>query len=143
MYGSPRPTADVDHVQAVPRQGAITVQELAGPGSVLAKKHGLCIHYAPIADCPEDYATRLEGIFPGQFSKLRLLALESHDLVITKLSRNSDIDDADVRFLMEKGVLQPAVLEARYYSELRPYLADAIAARLDVTLRLWLEYFHH
>src|SRR3989338_7875101 len=82
----------------------------------------------------------LQPILPGSFLRLRLLALEVHDIVLSKLVRNSPVDDADVRFLIQKGVLDSATLRERYERELRPILL-AHQERHDTTLHLWLEYF--
>jgi hypothetical protein len=53
------------------------------------------------------------------------------------LERNSARDREDVRFLARAVPFDLAVLENRYHSELRPYLANP--ERHDLTLRLWLE----
>lgn len=61
------------------------------------------------------------------------MGLEAHDLALSKLERNSARDREDVRFLARAVPLDLAVLESRYHSELRPYLATP--ERHD----LWLE----
>lgn len=138
-YGSPRPTGDLDHIAAVPRDAIAKIQTMGGPDSKLAKKYKVYIHYAPVAVYPENYETRLHELFPLCFHRLRLLAFEAHDLALAKLTRNYPVDDADVQFLINKGILDPRLLRERYEAELRPYLSNPDTH--DTTLRLWLEYF--
>ena len=79
----------------------------------------------------------MEELFPGEFIRLRLFALEVHDLVLAKLVRNSPVDLEDAKFLAKTGRLNETVLKQRYEKELRPYLANE--KRHDLTLKLWLE----
>ncbi len=136
-YGLPRPTGDVDYIAAIPRSGSENVQALAGESSKLARKHGLHFQYVTIADVPEDYEQRLIRIFAQDFVNLRLCALEAHDLVLAKLSRNHPKDLEDAKFLAGAGWLRPEILRQRYRQELRPNLANE--RRHDLTLQLWLE----
>jgi hypothetical protein len=73
--------------------------------------------------------------------KLRLLVVNSYDLVLTKLTRNIDRDRKDVQAVAESEQLSFAVLKKRYEEEMRPYIADAKAKQDDLTLELWEEYF--
>lgn len=139
VHGSPRPTGDLDHVAAIPYEAIANMQELAGPQSELAKKYKVYVQYASVADTPDDYETRLREMFPGCYSRLRLFALDPHDLILSKLTRNSPVDDGDVQFLIAKGVVDPDSLCRIYEKELRPRLANV--DRHDLTLQLWLEYF--
>jgi Nucleotidyltransferase of unknown function (DUF6036) len=134
-YGLPRPTGDVDYFAAAPLAGAENIDALAGERSALAKKHRLHFQRVTIAEIPEDYEQRLARIF--DFTQLRLFALEAHDLVLSKLSRNHPKDLEDVKFLAAGGWLDPEVLRQRYRHELRPNLANE--RRHDLTLKLWLE----
>jgi hypothetical protein len=136
-YGLPRPTGDVDYIAAIPWNTVAKLEETAGRDSALAKKHGLYFQYVTVADVPEDYEDRLTELFPGHFSRLRLLALDVHDLVLAKLVRNSPVDLEDAKFLAKAGRLDKAVLKQRYEKELRPNLANE--SRHDLTLKLWLE----
>jgi hypothetical protein len=68
-------------------------------GSALHKKHGRYLQHLTVADVPEDFAARLTEMFPGTFARLRLFALDVHDLVLAKLARNSPVDLEDARFL--------------------------------------------
>ena len=95
------------------------------------------LQHVTIADVPEDFAARLTELFPGSFARLRLFALDVHDLVLAKLARNSPVDLEDAKFLVKAGWLDKSVLELRYAKELRPYLANE--SRHDLTLKLWLE----
>ena len=137
LYGLPRPTGDVDYIAAIPSDRVIDLERIAGQGSTLAEKLGLYFQYVTVADVPEDYGERLTELFPSHFSKLRLLALEVHDLVLAKLVRNSPVDLEDAKFLARTGKLDEALLQQRYQQELRPNLANE--KRHDLTLKLWLD----
>ena len=113
------------------------LETIAGRGSALHKEHGMYLQHVTIADVPEDFAARLTELFPGSFARLRLFALDVHDLVLAKLARNSPVDLEDAKFLAKAGRLDERVLKARYAKELRPYLANE--SRHDLTLKLWLE----
>ena len=136
-HGLPRPTGDVDYITATPHAGAASIEALAGEESELAKKHRLHFQRVTIADVPEDYDQRLVRIFAKDFSKMRLLAFEVHDTVLSKLSRNHPKDLEDAQFLAKAGWLDPEILRQRYRKELRPNLANE--RRHDLTLELWLE----
>lgn len=80
------------------------------------------------------------ALLPGQFKNLRLFALEAHDLALSKLSRNIDVDREDVRYLAGAVPLDPRTLQTRYDEELRPYIiGDKIMH--DNTLRMWIEAY--
>jgi hypothetical protein len=51
--------------------------------------------------------------------------------------RSSARDREDVKFLARERLLDLGILENRYRSELRPYLA--VQGRHDPSMRLWLE----
>jgi Nucleotidyltransferase of unknown function (DUF6036) len=141
LYDLPRPTGDVDYIAAMPSDAVTDLETIAGQGSALNKKHGLYFQYVTVADVPEDYAARLTELFPGAFTRLRLFALDVHDLILAKLVRNSPVDLEDAKFLAWTGRLNEAVLKQRYEKELRPYLANE--QRHDLTLKLWLEACFH
>ena len=141
LYGLPRPSGDVDYIAAIPSNTVTDLDSIAGQGSALARKYGLYFQHVTVADVPEGYADRLAELFPGQFGRLRMLALEVHDLVLAKLVRNSPVDLEDAMFLAKTGKLDETVLSQRYEQELRPYLANE--RRHDLTLRLWLEACFH
>jgi len=141
LYGLPRPTGDVDYIAAIPSNIVADLDRIAGQGSALNRKHGLYFQRVTIADVPEGYADRLAELFPCQFTRLRLLALEVHDLVLAKLARNSPVDLEDAKFLAKSGKLDETVLRQRYEQELRPYLANE--SRHDLTLNLWLDVCFH
>ncbi|MGA2185401.1 MAG: DUF6036 family nucleotidyltransferase [Bryobacteraceae bacterium] len=90
-----------------------------------------------VATPPENYEDRLVPMFPDAWRRLRLLALEAHDLALSKLERNMERDRDDVRQLARAGHLRADILSERYYGELRPNLA-AHETRHDLTLQLWL-----
>ena len=137
VYGLPRPTADIDCVSVIPHETLQEILQIAGRDSRLARKHKVYLDLVGVADYPEDYAERIVEVFPDRFSKVQLFALEAHDLVLAKLTRNHPQDIEDVKFLAAGNRLNPRTLEERYYREVRPHLVNE--ARHDLTLRLWLE----
>lgn len=137
LYGLPRPTVDVNFLSVVPADEIGRLDEFAGMGSMLYKKHGVCVQHVGIVTVPEGYEDRLIPIFPAAYRKVQLAGLEAHDLALSKLGRNSGRDREDVKFLARAVPLDLAVLEARYRSELRPYLVAT--HRHDLTMRLWLD----
>ena len=136
-YGLERPTKDVDYIEAVPDRMVSVLQSIAGPESKLAEKHHLYLDCVTISEPPDDYKERLVEMFPQRFSNLRIYALDVHDLVLAKLTRNSPVDLEDVKFLASEGHLDANVLRERYTKELRPYLYPP--EKHDLTLELWIE----
>ncbi|MFQ5694737.1 MAG: DUF6036 family nucleotidyltransferase [Terriglobia bacterium] len=140
LYRRPVPTVDIDCIAVEPHAALSRLLELAGAGSPLARQHKVHFQFVTVADVPDQYESRLLELFPQRFTRLQLRALEVHDLILAKLTRNHPIDERDVQFLAEAGVLDPATLAERYRRELRPDLANQ--ERHDLTLKLWLEdYF--
>lgn len=108
-----------------------------GKDSELARRHGIYFDFVSMVTLPHDYDTRLTPLYPGAFGRLRLKALDPHDIVLSKLERNRRHDREDVRFLAERVPLDLDVLAKRYQDELRPYLGRP--EREDLTMRLWIE----
>lgn len=136
LYNLPRPTIDVDCLSVVPVETTTPLQSLAGKESWLHQKHGVYWQHVGIVTVPENYQDRLIPMFPTAFRRILLLGLEAHDLALSKLERNSSRDREDIKFLANAAPLDLSVLERRYQTELRPYLANA--ERHDLTIRLWL-----
>ena len=139
LWELPRPTGDVDFIEIEPSDAASELLEIAGEGSELSTRYKLHFHQVTVAEFPAGYASRLVDITPKEFQRLRLEALEVHDLVLTKLGRNSPRDRSDVDFLASKGALDRHRLEARFEAELRPYVLNE--KRESATLELWLSEF--
>ena len=139
LWALPRPTGDVDFVEVEPSNGWQDLLRIAGEGSEIARRHRLHFQRVTIAEYPEGYASRLIDIAPRGFKRLRVRAFEIHDLVLAKLGRNSARDRADVKFLVQKGVIDQHTLQMRYEAELRPYVLNE--DRHTTTLRLWLDEF--
>jgi hypothetical protein len=95
-----------------------------------------------VATMPEDYELRLKEMFPGRrFKKLKILATDPYDLVLSKLERNSPKDQGDVEYLAKTVPLDPKILRDRYEKELRPNLM-ARESWHDGTLEMWIgSYF--
>jgi Nucleotidyltransferase of unknown function (DUF6036) len=139
LYGVARTTSDVDFLGVVPNVRNDLTQ-IAGKGSALHQKHKVYLDAVTVATPPENYEERLVPMFPRSWRRLRLFALEAHDLALSKLERNIERDRDDVQQLARAGHLRPEILRERYYNELRPNLV-AHEARHDLTLQLWLESY--
>lgn len=140
LYGLGRTTADLDCYAIVPSKSTAMLLGLAGGDSPLARKHHVHLQLAAVASLPDRYEERLLEIAPKRFGRLRLFALEAHDLALSKLARNHPIDRDDVAYLARRIPLDASVLRARYHGELRPGIIGDLA-RHDLTLELWLEEF--
>jgi hypothetical protein len=139
-YEVPRPTNDLDYIEAIPHDAITTLQEIAGIESPLAKKHRVHFQYVGVASLPESYAERLTELFPRRFERLRLFALDAHDLALSKLTRNSPIDRADVAQLAKTVPLDSRLLRTRYRSELRPIIVGD-PEQHDRALEMWIEAY--
>lgn len=137
-YGWPRPTADIDVCEVAPSNAKTEVVSLAGEGSPLHKKHRVYLQIVTMASLPYSYEERLKEVPKASFRKVRLLVLEAHDLALSKLGRNSDVDIEDVKYLGSTVPLDLDVLRSRYLDEVRPYLAGP-PERGDLTLDLWCD----
>jgi hypothetical protein len=136
LYDFERVTADVD-VIVVRGEEPSKLAAMAGQGSELHRRHKVYLDIVTVAQWPDNYETRLLDLVPGTFRNLRLKALERHDLVLAKLTRNIDRDREDIKRLALGPGLDPEVRRERYQSELRWQLGRP--DREDTTLDLWLE----
>lgn len=139
-YDLPRPTNDLDYIEVVPHDAMGQLQEIAGGGSPLATKHRVHFQHVGVASLPESYSERLTEVFARSLSRLRLFALDPHDLALSKLARNSPIDREDVAQLARAVPLDAKVLLARYRRELRPIIIGD-AEQHDRTLEMWIEAY--
>lgn len=139
-YGLERTTADIDILSAAPHGSSARLIEVAGKESSLRRRHGVYLDMVTVASFPESYQTRLKPLYPGQWDRLRLFALEAHDLALTKLERNLDRDRSDVEHLARSGYLQAATLRQRYVEEMQPYVVGRESWH-DQTLEMWIEAF--
>jgi hypothetical protein len=122
FYGlASRITGDIDYYTAIPN--VTNLQDLAGPTSLLAKRHRIYLQRVTVTELPEDYDTRLTEMFPNRFRQLRLYAPDPYDLMLSKLERNSGKDREDAVYLFQELKLNSMVLEKRYQKELRSNLA--------------------
>ena len=111
--------------------------DLGMQGGPLHRKYKIYLDRVGVAHVPESYDDRLTEIFSGTFENLRLFALDSYDLALSKLERNLQRDRDDVRHLAKIVPLELDVLKNRYHQELRWQLGNP--EREDLTLRLWTE----
>jgi hypothetical protein len=137
-YGFERPTGDIDVWDVVPNTAKAWLQEFAGEGSDLHRKHRLYLQIVSSTTLPESYADRLIPLWPDEFSKLRLFVPDRYDLALSKVERNADVDIEDLKHLAEDPAFDSEVLKRRYEEELRPFLHGP-ASRHDLTIRLWLD----
>ncbi len=138
FYGLPRTTGDIDYYAAIPAN--LNLAAMAGQGSPLHQKHKVWLHRVAVANLPEEYATRLAEMAPGQFRHLRILVPDAYDCILSKIERASpkDRDDADYLFRSQK--LEARVLRDRYRAELSHNLIGNVDWH-DKTLELWIEIF--
>ena len=139
-YHLDRPTNDLDYIEIIPRDAVQVIEEIAGRESQLAKKYRLYFQLVTVASLPESYDERLTELFPDRFHNLRLLALDPHDLALSKLTRNSPVDREDVAHLAKTVPLDPALLRTRYQQELRPIVIGD-PEKHDRTLEMWIESY--
>ena len=138
-FGVSRATSDIDILATVPRGKLAELQSLGGSGSDLHRRFKVYLQPVTVASYPEDYESRLVRMWRSLRSRrIQLYALEAHDLALTKLERNSDVDRQDVLDLAHAGHLDAATLQNRYLKEFRPNLVSN-AEKHDLTLRLWIE----
>jgi hypothetical protein len=88
-YGLRRATADIDILPVAPYSSSARLLELAGKKSLLRNKHGIYLDVVTVATAPADYLERVTPLYPGVWQNLHLFVLESHDLALTWLERNS------------------------------------------------------
>ncbi|WP_031496646.1 DUF6036 family nucleotidyltransferase [Bryobacter aggregatus] len=139
-YGMPRATVDIDACSLAPLDQSKEVDELAGRGSPLHRKYGIYIQQVNIVSPPCDHTERLIPIEAPTLQKLKLFVLEAHDLALSKLERNSQTDREDVRYLVERGLLDSHTLQLRYYEEQRSYLIGDLR-RFDRAFDFWLQLY--
>ena len=137
LYGSKRPTADVDVLEIAPKSAADAFSRVALQGGELHKRYGIYLDRVTVVQAPFEYESRLQEMFPSAFQNLHLMALEPCDLALTKLERNIERDRNDIRFLARTVLFDLNLLRNRYQTELRPYLGNP--RREDLTLQLWMD----
>ena len=138
-YGfSSRQTFDIDVLAITPNSQRQEFLQNAAKGSVLHRKHGVYLDLVTVIQAyPEDYDQRLTEMYSGQLKKIRLFAVEPHDLALMKLERNAERDRVDVLFLASQGLVTADELERRYRAEMRSYIGVPERST-DITLRLWV-----
>lgn len=145
-YGFARETVDLDVLTVIPPEAARRVVDLAGKGSPLQKKHKVYIDHVGVASGPDDYENRLVRAFPI-WPKVRLWALEPHDLALTNgarfestlLERSNDRDIRDVMFLAQAGLITRDTLISRFENELEPYITGRTPTWNRTTLKMWVD----
>jgi hypothetical protein len=137
-YEFGRETVDLDVLAVIPRELVERVVQLAGAGSVLHKKHRVYIDHVGMASYPVNYEARLIRAFPV-WSKVRLWALEPHDLALTKLEPSNERDIRDVILLAQAGLINRDTLVSRFETELEPYITGPTPAWHRTTLQMWLD----
>ena len=139
QFGFPRSTADIDILTAVPATRLRSLQNLAGEGSELHRRFKVYLQVVRMITYPENYAIRLIRLWPRfEIEKLGLYVLEAHDLALTKLERNSDVDRQDLLWLAREDLIDVRTLNERYLKEFRPNAVGRVET-CDGTLALWTE----
>jgi hypothetical protein len=127
----------VDVIEIAPLSAAFAFEKVAMQGGELHRKYGIYPDRVTIVQAPYEYESHLIEMFPGVFQHLRLMALDSYDLALTKLERNIERDRNNIRHLARTVPFDLAILRERYVAEHRPYLG--IPKREDLTLQLWID----
>ena len=122
----------------IPTQAADRIVQLAGKGSALHKIYRVYIDRVGIANYPTDYQSRLVRAFPI-WPRLRLWALEPHDLALTKLERSNERDIRDVIFLAQADLINGDTLASRFETELEPYITGPTPTWHRTTLKMWID----
>lgn len=140
QYGVSRATSDIDVLAAsTPPQQLEEVQRLAGTGTALHQRFKVYVQPVAVAPYPEDYESRLIRMWPKfSVTHLHLFVLEAHDLALTKIDRNSDVDRQDIADLARKGAINTETLRKRYEEEVRPNFVGRVE-KLDLTLEMWTD----
>ena len=128
IHGLGRATSDLDLAEVIPREQIAEIERLAGRESDLARTHRVHVQFVGVASLPDSYASRLVRVHPS-LRRLRLWALEAHDLALSK----------HVIHLARSGLIQEDKLVKRYETELRPYLSGRTPSCNDATMRMWVE----
>jgi hypothetical protein len=136
-YGFARETVDLDVLGVVLLQATDRIEAVAGKGSPLHRKYRVYLERVGVTSYPDSYESRLIHIFPF-WRRLKVWALEAHDLALTKLERSIDRDLQDVMYLARAGFLQRETLVERYRSEMRPYLSGPTPTWHDTTMEMWV-----
>lgn len=71
--------------------------------------------------------------------KVRLWALEPHDLALTKLKRSNDRDIREVTYLAQTGLIVRETLISRFETELEPYITGRTLTWSLATLKMWVD----
>src|SRR5437867_1373921 len=87
LWDLPRPTGDIDFIEVRPGDASGELLDAGGEGTVLADRHRLHFRRMGIGVFPDGYEARLTDITAPGLEKLRIKALEVHDLVLAKISR--------------------------------------------------------
>jgi len=139
QYGVGRETSDIDFLAAIAESAHEDLEHVAGLDSPLHLRHRLYLQRVTVATPPCDYHHRLVRMFPAApWQRLRLLALDPTDLVLSKLERNAERDREDFLRLCHAGLVDLDTFKTRYIEELRPYLL-AHQEWHDRTIELWTE----
>jgi hypothetical protein len=137
LYDLPRETSDVDVLPLTSNNEIDSVISTAVEGSALHMKYGVYLQVVGVATVPEEFESRLTELSPGTFKHLRLFALDSYDLALSKIERNSQRDRDDVKHLARVVPLDLEILQTRFENELRPNLGNP--QRESLTLQLWID----
>lgn len=67
------------------------------------------------------------------------MALEPHDLALTKLERSIERDIRDVIFLAQSGLIVRDTLIARFETEMEPHVTGRTQTWNLTTLKMWID----
>ena len=135
-----RQTGDLDVIGmgVAPNRMSAKLNQLAGPGTDLAKKHKVYLDIVGVAIVPYEYESRLQDLYSDAFEWLHLKVMDPYDIALSKLSRNIDRDHEDVMHLARAIPFDLELFETRYREELYPYLFGDKKEK-DDWFSAWLE----
>lgn len=133
-----RGTKDSDILETAAITGPVREKllSLAGKNSDLTKRYGI---YVDIVGCgipflPVKPVFNVQTAF-RELGSFEISALDITDVVVSKLKRFTSNDAADIRAIVEKGLVKPGLLAARFRAAVDAYSTDARAEDLPRYIR--------
>lgn len=133
-----RGTKDSDILETAAITGPVREKLLllAGKSSGLSKRYGI---YVDIVGCGIPFLP-VKPVFNAQtafrdLGSFEISALDITDVVVSKLKRFTSNDAADIRAVVEKGLVKPGLLLTRFRAAVDAYSTDARAEDLPRYIR--------
>ncbi len=131
--GYERGTKDSDILETAALIGPVgeKLLSLAGKNSGLSKRYGIYLDIvgSGIPFLPIKPVFNALPVFGG-LKNFKITALDITDVAVSKLKRFTSNDAADIRAVVEKGLLNPGLLVSRFRAAVDAYSTDARAEDL-------------